>query len=253
MIIKLEYRERSYWCDLSKPADLSIPIGQVRCFFAEDFNAQPFRYDSFVGSVQEGAPVNFYNFKMNPHGNGTHTECLGHITRDHESINKIHDQHHFIAQLVSVPLNTNEDGDQLITLENLKSSCPEIDVECLIIRTLPNKLEKLNKDYSGTNPPYLQKEAMEFIVQQKVTHLLIDLPSVDKEVDEGVLMTHRIFWNVEGNQASSESRIHSTITELIYIPDDIPDGLYFLNLQVPPIELDAVPSRPTIYQLYEEQ
>ena len=36
----------------------------------------------FVGSTASGGPVNFFNIRVNPHGNGTHTECVGHIARE---------------------------------------------------------------------------------------------------------------------------------------------------------------------------
>ena len=35
----------------------------------------------WVASVQEGASVNFNNIAFNPHAHGTHTECVGHITK----------------------------------------------------------------------------------------------------------------------------------------------------------------------------
>jgi hypothetical protein len=44
-------------------------------------------------------------------------------------------------------------------------------------------------------------------------------------------------------------RLNATITELIYVPEHISDGLYALNLQCPNLQTDAVPSRPVIYRL----
>ena len=38
-----------------------------------------------------------------------------------------------------------------------------------------------------------------------------------------------------------------SVTEMIFVPDDIPDGLYWLDLQLAPFVSDAVPSRPIIY------
>ena len=76
-------------------------------------------------------------------------------------------------------------------------------------------------------------------------HLLIDLPSVDKEKDHGKLLSHNAFWNTD-----SEIRFDATITELIFVPNTVEDGTYFLNLQMASIENDASPSRPVIYKLY---
>ena len=79
-----------------------------------------------------------------------------------------------------------------------------------------------------------------------VEHLLIDLPSVDKERDAGALLAHRAFWNVDGKM-----RKQATITEFIYVSNTIEDGTYFLNLQVAPFENDASPSRPVLYKILE--
>lgn len=43
-----------------------------------------------------------------------------------------------------------------------------------------------------------------------------------------------------------EARLNATITELIYINDDIEDGYWTLAMQVASIANDAAPSRPTL-------
>lgn len=251
MKIQVHIDGYDYTCDLSKPLDISIPAGQVKCFRAPDFVAGPLVAGDFIGSVKEGSPVNFFNVQINPHGNGTHTECLGHITDTQESINEQLTSYHFIAQLVTVPL-IEFNGDQVISLEALKAACPVELPAALILRTLPNTDDKLKKNYSDTNPPYLQDDAMRFIVERGVQHLLLDLPSVDREDDGGKLTCHRIFWNVMGRAATAESRMNCTITELIFVPDDIADGRYLLNLQIPSLPLDAVPSKPVLFRLSEK-
>jgi hypothetical protein len=40
-----------------------------------------------------------------------------------------------------------------------------------------------------------------------------------------------------------------TITELIFVENAISDGEYVLDLHVAPIENDASPSRPILYQI----
>jgi kynurenine formamidase len=116
--------------------------------------------------------------------------------------------------------------------------------EALVIRTLPNTRDKLTRQYSNANPPYLLEEAAEFLVAKGIDHVLIDLPSVDKEKDAGALLAHNAFWNTKG-----VLRKHATITEFIYVPNAVKDGKYFLNLQVAPFENDASPSRPVLYKI----
>lgn len=251
MIVELKYKDQLYKSDLSKPLDISIPVGRVKCFYSTDFSAVPYVSGDFIGSVKEGAPVNFFDIKMNPHGNGTHTECLGHITEAHEHMTESMSQYHFIAKVISVELD-ELNGDRIIGLDTLKKACDKDIPEALVIRTLPNGNDKLSKDYSGTNPPYLSAGAMRFITEAGVQHLLLDLPSVDRELDDGKLENHRIFWKVDGIVASVKSRIKATITEMIFVSNDIEDGLYLLNIQVPSIELDAVPSKPVLYKLKKQ-
>ena len=251
MNLQLKYNKQTYRCNLAQAIDISIAVGQVKCFYARDFEVKPYVSGDFVGAVTAGASVNFFEIQLNPHGNGTHTECFGHITEQQESLNEQLKQFHFIAQLISVPITANATGDQVISKAALQTASPRKLPEAIIIRTLPNSRDKLNADYSGANPPYLDQEAMEYLVRQKVKHLLLDLPSVDKESDGGKLLNHRHFWNIAGKLAIDDSRKDCTITELIYVPDEIEDGLYLLNIQTPNIQLDAAPSRPVLYRLIE--
>lgn len=250
MEIQIQHNKKDYKCDLSKPLDISIPIGKVKCFYAPDVVAKPYESGDFIGSVQSGAPVNFFNVSFNPHGNGTHTESLGHITLQQESINQCLQRYHFIAQVITVNLTKTKDEDFIVSASEIKNNIVGQLPPALVLRTLPNTEVKLITDYSGTNPPYLSKEAMELIVEHNVEHLLLDLPSVDREEDGGMLINHRLFWNVQFDRADEKSRNSATITELIYVPSEIEDGLYLINLQVPSLELDAAPSKPVLYKLY---
>jgi hypothetical protein len=47
--------------------------------------------------------------------------------------------------------------------------------------------------------------------------------------------------------SAAHPRYSATITELIYVPEGVEDGLYLLNLQVPNLRTDAVLSRPVLY------
>ena len=215
---------------------------------APEVKMVPFQAGDFIGSVRAGAPVNYYNVFFNPHGNGTHTECRGHITRRVHSINQTLKKHHFLARLISVKPIRQGKEDLVITEKMIKRQLSGKDsTAALVIRTRPNRFSKLTKDYTDTNPPYLTDKAMQYLVDQKVQHLLIDLPSVDREVDGGKLSAHHLFWGM--GPVRDPSRKSCTITELIYVGDHVEDGLYLLNLQTAPIELDATPSRPVLFAI----
>jgi hypothetical protein len=68
-----------------------------------------------VGKVAGGmSSTNFNNILLTPHGHGTHTECLGHITHKFYSVNQALKQFFFIAELVSVEL-VDQESDFVIT------------------------------------------------------------------------------------------------------------------------------------------
>ena len=242
----IEHNNISYSVDLCRPIDISIPIHSdgPSAWGISQLKISPVKAGKWIGDVEKGSAVNFNNIIFNPHAHTTHTECVGHISRQKESLNAELKDFFFIGRLISV-LPKKKDNDCVITKNMIQSLFKNQDnVDALIIRTLPNETKKLNKNYSSTNHPYLLKDAIDYLVDLGIKHLLIDLPSVDKEKDEGALISHKSFWKFPEN-----TRHGCTITELIYVPNKIDDGKYLLNLQFPPFENDASPSRPLLFKL----
>ncbi|MFT4664518.1 MAG: arylformamidase [Polaribacter sp.] len=251
MKIYLQVKNNEYQVDLSEPIDISIPLeagaNTVNCFYAPLMEIEPVISGDFIGSTLKGSPVNFKNVRLNPHGNGTHTECVGHIAKEVFTINKCLKEFHFVAKLVSIYPEKQENGDLVITKEQMENCFSKNQAEAIIIRTLPNEEGKKRRNYSGTNPPYLHHEAMSYLVGCGVQHLLIDLPSVDREQDGGKILAHHAFWQYPDTIV--KGRINCTITELIFVENTIKDGYFLLNLLVASFELDASPSKPIIYNL----
>ncbi|UZO81560.1 cyclase family protein [Aquimarina sp. ERC-38] len=248
MITTFQHKNKKYTVDLNQPLDISIPVKateeSVNAWYILPPEIKPVRDQDWVAKVSEGAAVNFNNIHFNPHSHGTHTESLGHITPTFYDINQTLTTYHFIAQLITIsPVKDQEDF--IITEEILTQHIKEIP-DALIIRTLPNPIQKKSKNHSHTNWPYLTQAAARWICKQNIKHLLIDLPSVDKEKDDGKLEAHKAFWGFP-----DQLRKQATITELIYVEDTIPDGIYLLNLQVAPIQNDAAPSRPLLYKILD--
>ncbi len=245
MIVNLKIGDSSFTVDLGTGTDLSIGYGgnkSARCYYAPTPDFEPVKGDGWIGSVNEGFSVNYYQATIIPHGQGTHTECVGHITKEMEKVGNVLQEHHFMAQLISVFPILKEDGDRVIQKEQLEKIDIVNDANALIIRTMPNFSYKTNIDYTGSNPCYISADALAYLADLDIDHLLVDLPSVDRESDGGKLAAHRAFWN-------GDRKERATITELIYVPEKCQDGLYFLNLQISTLDLDAVPSRPIIYPL----
>ena len=247
MIATIKYNSRNFQIDLSKPIDISIAIDvdrqNVNAWYVEDPKIFPEAFEGRKINVAAGAAVNFNNIQFNPHAHITHTECVGHITEKVHSVNAQLQKYFFLSELVTVaPTKRNEDF--VITKKQLQFALGNKKRDAIVIRTIPNLTDKKSAQYSHTNPPYLLEDAAVYLREKGVKHLLVDLPSVDRENDEGKLLAHNAFWNTQGS-----IRFDATITEFIYVPNSVEDGEYVLNLMIAPFENDASPSKPILYEI----
>jgi kynurenine formamidase len=246
MIANIEHQNEIFKVDLAKPIDISIEIqsgnNNLTAWYVDSPKIEPVKTNEWVGEVKQGASVNFFNIFFNPHGHGTHTECVGHISKEKESINDCLNSYFFKSQLLSIKPKKNGE-DKVITLDQVKGKL-EKNCQAFVLRTLPNLENKKSMQYSNTNPPYIEKELAIYLRENGIKHFLLDLPSVDKEIDGGVLAAHHAFWNYPEN-----TRMDCTITELIFVPSKVEDGNYLLQLNFAPFKNDASPSRPVLYNI----
>ena len=252
MIAEININNEKFKVDLNNPIDLSLTSKDEKSFkawYVDEIKINPIKNGDFIGSVNEGGAVNFREILINPHGNMTHTESVGHISKEEINVNKLLKTNNFLAQLITIKpqkiINKNKkEVDQIISLKQIKNKIIP-NIQALIIKTQNNYDELTKKNYNHTNWPFLAESSASYIRSEGIQHLLIDQPSIDKEFDEGKLLAHRAFWNYP-NEIDSKK----TITELIGIPNHVKDGRYLLNLTLANIENDAVPSRPIIYKLF---
>jgi len=249
MNCSLSIDNKSYAYNTKYYYDLSIPINfnghQVNFFDVSRATAVPYKAGSIIGSTKKGGGCNFDLLSFIPHCNGTHTECVGHIVDDDININIIVEENLFPSTLISVhPENGLIHSDQ-IKINNVNFNTG------LIVRTIPNDKTKTSTTYNSKNlPPYFSENAMYKIIEMGVTHLLVDMPTIDLAYDNGRLVNHHIFWNInQGSHKVNDTISNKTITEMIYVPNKIKDGNYLLQLQIINFSGDAVPSRPIIYPL----
>lgn len=247
------YIDESHYFDTKQPLDISIALSATAenptAWYVDPPRFEPVRTEHYVGSVKEGGNVNFRNIYFNPHGHGTHTECLGHITREVHSVNNVLTNFFFRAKVVSIlPKRIpNEDGKIDFVIGPDQIDLAGFEGEALVVRCLPNVGTKLHTDYSNTNPPYFDISCVDKLLKANVEHLLIDLPSVDREDDGGVLAFHHAFWEVP-----KSPNFKRTITEMIFVDNSIEDGEYILEIQMAPFQNDASPSRPVLYRVQKK-
>lgn len=246
----IQFNNKDYQFDLANPISISTPFSNhsdVKAFFAPDTHIEPVFIEGFKTSTEEGGILNFKNIFINPHGNGTHTECVGHIANEPYLIKDCLKSFHHLGQLVTItPESIGE--DKVLTKQQILDLDLNENINCILIRTQPNESSDKLKDWSGTNPPYIHHEAMQVLVDFGIEHFMIDLPSVDREDDDGKLLAHKTFWNYP----SKKVRENATITEMIFAPTQIKDGLFLVNIQVLPITLDASPSNVVVYEVLND-
>ncbi len=251
--------------NFSKGEDISIPLSfngdQPSTYNVVKATAKAYKDDQFIGDTRKGGPCNFETYQLTPHCNGTHTECIGHITKERVSILTALQEEMLFSSLITIkPIKSDESykpelntEDLVITKKQLKKQLQNVDtnfLQALIIRTLPNFEEKKQRNYMQESSSFFTIEAMNYIVEMGIKHLLVDMPSVDRLFDDGILSAHNIFWETKEKKFNSNTS-NKTITEMIFVPDNIKDGKYLLNLQFAPFVADAAPSRPILYKINE--
>lgn len=247
------------------PIHIAIPLqfngAQPNSYGVPKAQSHAFEGGGFIGDVRRGGSCNFEVYTFIPHCNGTHTECIGHLTAEriaiHQQLNTV-----FIpATVISVqptaatqtkdtynpPFNPT---DLVLDKAALSEALKDYDahfLEAIIIRTLPNDKSKCNRDYTKEDAPFFSLEGMTYLRELGVKHLLIDTPSVDRLHDEGKLSVHNIFFDTKRIVPIENTY---TITEFIFVPDTVADGKYLLNLQVAAFMSDASPSRPILLEIF---
>jgi len=271
--------------DLSSPIDLSSPVdfddGGERAFGLPPATRAPFVAGAFVGDVRQGGSVNCEVLRLSPHGDGTHTEGVGHLLQERVWVDDVAPRALLLARVVTVEPTTlrssgdayagcHADDDRVVTRAALAAVWPQGAASALEIRTRApgtavgdararSKLSRSELSRSGLashSPPYLTDDAARLLRERAIDHVLIDLPSLDRDDDGGALSAHRIFFGLLPAQTTLHeagddgAAIRSrTVTELCRVPAHATDGLYLLSLGVAPLFSDAAPSRPLLFEL----
>lgn len=247
--------------DLATPIDLDG--GSPGAFGLPAPTKRAFEAGGFVGDTTRGGSANCFTVTLTPHGDGTHTETVGHLVDDAVPVGELVRHELVLARVVTVtpPVRGDVDdtyagrsdaADRVIDLGSLSDPLTRASMQgarALVVRTAP-EADRRGHAWVGTNPPYLTDAAAEAVRDAGIVHLLLDVPSVDREDDGGGLSAHRAFFGLAlGQRALTGPPTRRTVTELVVVPDACADGLYLLSLSVPRLGLDAAPSRPVLYPL----
>jgi arylformamidase len=240
---------------LGRAVDLSIPLDphgpQPNAYGAPPAHARPYSGDGFTLDTRQGGSCNCEVIECVPHCNGTHTESVGHITRERFPLSAVRLPPFLACTVISVSPEGREIRPEAIESANAQMAF----LEALVVRTRPNEASKLSRHWTDAATPYFTPEAMAMIRARGVNHLLVDLPSLDPLSDGGRLAAHRVFWDVPPGSQELPAPVacQRTVTEMIFVPDDVSNGCYLLAIQVPNIISDAAPSRPILFYPDEDE
>lgn len=244
MLMSFSAGNKSYSFDAGKYHNLTIAIRKgdnVNCYYLDDPAFSYFSNEQFTGSLKAGGSVNCEKISLYAHASGTHTECALHVLDVPFSMKDIDMPLLQLCRLVSIRPE-ERGGDKVIDENAFDALTNGEGATAVCIRTLPNEADKLHRHYAGTNPPYFTPAAVLKLKALGFRHLLTDLPSIDREEDEGKLAAHKD-WFAENGVVTQQR----TITEFIYAPENIPDGMYAVSIACPQIETDAVVSKVLLY------
>lgn len=270
--VSFELNNKLYSLRADTPHEISIPLrldgSGPNHFGVKPLVSKPLKLGGFTGDVSQGGSCNVDQIELVSHCHGTHTETKAHIDRSLANAYKLDIPFLLPATLLTVQPVRAESSDEtrhlasrhedlIITKKMLQTQLAIISgSRALIIRTLPNDDRKLSASYQkAETTPYFTTEAMAYIVSLGIEHLLVDMPSIDRIYDNGLLKNHKIFWGIEDPSISTpklDNRDNATITEMIYAPTHVKDGRYGLQLSVLRWNTDAVPCKAVIYQLEEK-
>jgi arylformamidase len=246
VIVSTQHRDKRVSFNLEEPIPIGISISRdngVASFGIQHASYRDYQDGDFIGNISKGGSCNLETITFTPHGNGTHTECFGHIAKNEVAfVNQCVNDAFFHALLFSSAQKLEKETNylDLSALFNLDLTF----YNALILRSLPNDSNKKATDYSGKNAPAIHPEDMQKLVNAGIEHLLVDMPSVDPEWDGGALKAHHIFWNYP-----KDIRKNCSITEFVFVPNSIEDGHYVLKLNIAPFNSDAAPSKPVLYAI----
>ena len=145
------YLNSNQFIDTNLPLDISIALSNTlenpRAWYVDLPVFEPVMENGFNGSVANGGSVNFRNIYFNPHGHGTHTECLGHITPEVFPVNNSMKTYFFIAEVITIEptiqINPNDQKEDRIILKvDLINALKGKTCEALVLRTSPNNIQK---------------------------------------------------------------------------------------------------------------
>jgi len=226
-----------------------IPLPQARTL---EFEGQ------FVGDVERGGSCNVDILSYVPHGI-THLETSAHIlgaASAPPTVKDIPPQHlSGIALLIDLTHLETNPGSRIpwdAVEEKLKQNV--LPVSMLAIKTKASMLPP-DYDFSGNDflsvSPSAARGIHDYevtingtadpstILQRRIDCLILDLPSIDPEEDQGKLLAHRRFFGLPDTGHDAQDPEKRVLVELARF-ENLSEGYYFVTVTPPLFQANAV-------------
>lgn len=201
----------------------------------------------FIGDIERGGSCNVDYLTFCPH-NITHLETSAHILSLESNPPMVSDisQDKLMGLAYLIDLSDkNWDDNDLIQLEDIQATLEALKypVNMVIIKTHASLLEE-SYDFSGKNFLAVSEEAAKYLNKyqknQSVLHaLILDLPSIDPENDEGKLLAHRAWFGIPKMGVNHSDQQKKALVELAYFKEN-EQGYYYVNITPAKLKTNAV-------------
>ena len=117
----LQINDQTYEIDIHKPLSIAIPLNfdgaQPNAYGVEKASSKACEAGEIVGDTRRGGSCNFEQYKLIPHCNGTHTECVGHISHARISVHECLQDAFILANLISVTPEKASESNETYAVE----------------------------------------------------------------------------------------------------------------------------------------
>ncbi len=216
-------------------------------------NAKTVEFEGqFIGDVKRGGSCNVDILSYVPHGI-THIETAAHILSPESKPPFVDDipLRHLsgIVYLIDLTQPVRGAGDELgsgpgqqVPWEAVEKKLRHnsLPISMLAIKTRSSLLQE-DYDFSGKNFLSISAQAAKGIHDYKypITCLLLDLPSIDPETDEGKLLAHRSYFGLPLTGYKGKDREKRALVELAWF-SGFEEGYYYADITPPRFHTNAV-------------
>lgn len=248
LIEVLDKRKSIHRFSLANPVKVSRDVlfspepKTANAFYLPTANAKTVEFEGqFIGDVNRGGSCNVDVLSYVPHGI-THLETSAHVLSPDAHPPTVKDIPPdrltglvYLIDLTDLPEDTKTIPWQAV---NEKLEKLEFSIRLLALKTRGSQLPQ-DYDYSGKDFLALSEQTAKGIHDFGIQCLLLDLPSIDPEKDEGKLLAHRAFFGLPSTGIEANDREKRALVELAWF-DGLEEGYYYSYITPPSFQANAV-------------